>query len=86
MNKIPCYLEFDERTSTVTLRHAKTGCIQMTIKLESCSVSTMTRVDAQQDCDNHWIGVKPADSTVINDVLFGNKKLLVNSIDFSLVK
>lgn len=84
--KIPCYLEFDERTSTVTIVHAKTGCTQMKIKLESSASGTMSRVSPNEDCDNFWIAVKPADSVVFQDVLFDKKALVVESINFKLTK
>lgn len=86
MIKIPCFLEFDERTSVVTLRHAKTGTIQMVIKLESGSEGTMTRIVPEADCDNFWMAVKPTDSVVFDDVLFGKKKLVIDSLKFHLEK
>ena len=82
--RIPCYLEFDERTSTVVIRHSKTHCVQMVIKLESSSNATMSRVTSNCDCDNFWIGVKPADSVVFEENLFGKKALVVKSCDFEL--
>lgn len=82
--RIPCYLEYDKSTSTVTLRHAKTQTIQMMIKLENSGVGTMERVTPDQDCDNFWIAIKPADSVVFQDVLFDKKKLNIKSIDFEL--
>jgi hypothetical protein len=84
--RIPCYLEFDERTNTVTMRHAKTNTIQMMIKLEAGMEGTMTRIDADCDCDNFWIATKPSDSAVFQDRLFDGKKLRINSIDYSLIK
>lgn len=79
-------MEVDERTGTVTMRHAKTQTVQMMIKLEASSIATMLRIESDVDCDNFWIGVKPADSVVFNDVLFDNKQLVVKSIDFELRK
>lgn len=84
MKRIPCYLEFDDRTNTVTLRHAQTNCIQMQIKLEAGCESTLTRVIPQEDCDNWWIGIKPADHVVTESGLFSKKKLRVRTIDFTL--
>jgi hypothetical protein len=44
----------------------------------------MSRVTADCDCDNFWIGVKPADSVVFEENLFGKKALVVKSCDFEL--
>ena len=83
--KIPCWLEFDERTSTVTLRHAKTQTIQMKIKLEACATGTMSRVVPEEDCDNWWIAFKPADSVVTTDMLFSKKMLIATQLSFDLI-
>lgn len=84
--KIPCFLEFDQRTSTVTMTHGKTGTRLMQIKLEAGAVGTMSRVptDGSEDADNFWLGVKPDDATVFEEILFGDCKLAVNSIDYKL--
>lgn len=82
--KIPCYLEVDEASSTVTMRHAKTRCIVMMIKLEAGAIGTMLRVDSQQDCDNYWLGLKPADGVVFMDGLFSEKQLHIKQLDFEL--
>lgn len=85
--QIPCVLDFDEKSDTVTILHGKTGCIQMIIRLEAAGVGTMTRITPDTDCDNYWIGVKPADSVVFNDKLFDRKNtLVIRSIDFALEK
>lgn len=78
-----CTLSFDEKTSTVTVR-SKFGTDLLKIKLEAASAGTMRRVNPYESCDNYWIGVKPSDSTVFNDILFGDCQLAVKSIDFSL--
>lgn len=84
--RIPCYLDFDEHSSTVTIVHAKTGCTQLKIKLEKSSSGTMKRVVPDEDCDNYWIAVKPADSVVFEDRLFGDKSVIVDRFDFRLEK
>lgn len=84
MNKIPCWLEFDETCNVVSLRHAKTGTIQMLIKLEAGAEGTHTRIKPHEDCDNFWIAVKPADSTVFEGKLFGRSKLAVTEFKFDL--
>ena len=83
--RIPCYLEFDERTSVVTMRHAKTNTIQMTVKLEAGATGTMGRLSPDVDCDNWWIAFKPADSVVVDDRLFGEKKLVATQLSFDLL-
>lgn len=84
--KIDCVLEFDERTSTVTLRHAKTQATVMMIKLEAGMSGTMKRVptDGSVDCDNFWIGLKPSDSMVFDDLLYGDSVLSVENVKFNL--
>jgi len=85
MLEVKCIMEFNEKTSTVTIRHAKTRTIQMVIKLEdSCGINTMTRISPEVDCDNFWIGIKPYDSTVFNDNLFGKTKLVVKTFEFDI--
>ena len=83
-SKIPCYMEFDAATNVVTMRHAKTGCIQMTIKLESGAEGTHTRIAPDVDCDNFWIAVKPADALVFGRKLFGRSKVSVQKFDFKV--
>lgn len=83
-SRVPCYLEFDAATNVVTARHAKTGCIQMTIKLESGMESTHSRIEPNVDCDNFWIAVKPADSTVLDGKLFSRAKLTVQEFKFEI--
>lgn len=84
MNTQICSMEYDTKTNVVTLRNVKTKTVQMMIKLEACAAGTMDRLDPSEDADNYWIGVKPADSAVFNDVLMGKKQLIVKSIDFNL--
>jgi hypothetical protein len=84
--RIPCYLEFDERTATVTLRHARTQRVQMKIKLEAAAVNTMSRVNPDEDCDNYWAAFKPADHVVFNDRIFDRQQLIVTSVNFHLAK
>lgn len=84
--RIPSYLEYDEATQTVTICHRRTYATLMKIKLEASASGTMTRVnpDGTEDCDNYWIGVKPADSVVFEDGLFGRKVLSVKAIHFTV--
>lgn len=84
MERIPCYMDFDKRTHTVTLRHAKTNTIQMILKLEAGMSGTMERLTPMEDCDNFWIALKPADSTVFEDKLFGPKQIIVEKFKFFL--
>ena len=82
--EIKCLLDFDERTHTVTLRHYKTKVELLKIKLESCAINTMTRIDSNgmYDCSNYWIGIKPNDNTVFDKNLFGNTRLVIKDIDY----
>lgn len=87
---IPSYLKYDPNTSTVKIIHAKTGVHLLTLKLEANSTSTMERVWDEKpgtvDCDNFWMGVKPADSVVFEDMLFDRNDLVVQSINFTINK
>lgn len=83
MQRIPCYLEFDESTNVVTIRHATHKTIQMMIKLEAGSEGTMKRVVPMEDCDNFWLGVKPSDDEVFNNLLMGRKKF--HSVDIRYI-
>jgi len=85
MQRIPCYMEYDEVTTTVTMRHAKTNTIQLMLKLDCSGLGTMTRIVPDEDCDNFWLGVKPTDRLVFVDELYGRSKLVVKSIHFDLV-
>lgn len=76
-----CTLSFDERNSIVTVR-SKFGTDLLKIKLEAASVGTMSRVNPHESCDNYWIGVKPSDSTVFDDILFGDCQLIVKASTF----
>jgi len=78
--RIPCYLNYDADTGVVELTAAKTGCSLMKLKLEDSAKGTMDRIHPSFDCDNFWIGVKPADADVAK--LFGRKKLRVEKIIF----
>lgn len=82
--KLPTTMEFDERTSTVTIRHMQTRVILFMVKLEAGYAATMSRIDPTVDCDNFWMGVKPADSLVFSGELFGRELLVVDSIAFRL--
>lgn len=86
MKDIPCLMCFDERTSTVTLRHRKTQVVLMTIKVEFGGIGTMTRICANGtcDCDNFWIAIKPDDHMVFNGILFDKKKLIIKNIEMTL--
>lgn len=81
-----CIMTFDEHTETVTIRKQRTGCILLSIKLETASVGTMTRIDPLgfHDADNYWIGVKPSDFLVFDQELFGRNKLSVTNFEFKL--
>lgn len=79
-----CVLTYDARTETVTIRHSRYNTILMKIKLESAATGTMERITPEQDCDNFWIGIKPADSVIFGDVLFDRKKLSIQQLDFCL--
>jgi hypothetical protein len=45
---------------------------------------TITRLIEEEDCDNYWIAVKPADSVVFDEVLMGDCKVDINKFEFSL--
>lgn len=80
-----CTLRFDLATNTVTICHRKNGTNLMQIKLESGSEGTMARITPEQDCDNFWIGLKPADNFVFQTGLFSRKRLVVQQFKCGLV-
>jgi len=86
--EINCKLTFCERTNTVVIRAGKYNCQIMQIKLECSGSSTMSRAldnISEGDADNHWIAIKPSDSTVYDEKLYSKKQVIVKQLDFDLI-
>lgn len=81
-------LEWDSSNNSVTIR-GKSGNIILTLKLTDPGIGTMERIfdeeSKNQDCDNYWIGVKPSDDVVFEQILFDRGcEVKVNKFEFSL--
>ena len=82
---INCVMEIDDATETVTIRSKKHQTILASFKIAEC-FGTFARIEEDCDCDNYWIAIKPADSEVFENRLFGRTRIQVTSFSFNYIR